>query len=237
MYRKLASIAQQLRLPRVCILCKQFHHGPDAVCEICNKLFINIENPCKFCSRPLPDSNFLICGQCIKHRPYFDNTYAANKFEEPLRGLIHTFKYHGALYLRSFLSNLIIERLPNDALKTQCLIPVPIHTKRLQERGFNHTVELSKYIGIKLEINHEPNMCKKIRHTQPQAELSEKDRRKNLNKAFKIYKCKYSHVTLIDDLMTTGSTANELAMMLKQQGVSQVDVWCCARAVESKNKI
>lgn len=227
--QKIASITQLLRLPSVCVLCQQYHRGSFAVCQHCNDLFKRIDNACYYCALPLPDAKFLVCGDCSKKKPAIDHTITGYSFEEPLRTLVHEFKYHDAFYLRTFLAKLMLDALSEKIVTTQCLVPVPLHPKRLQQRGFNQAAELAKLLAKQLNIPCELALCKKIIHTPPQANLSGKQRRKNLHQAFQVKTNSYHHITLVDDLLTTGSTVNELASIFKQQGVIQVDVWCCAR--------
>lgn len=229
MRHKVASITQRLRLPRICVLCNQYHSENHAICTLCRAHLKAIGPACRYCALPLPESVFLVCGQCCKHKPYVDNVIAPYAFEEPLRTLLHEFKYHEGLYLCSFLAALIAEALPSNARNTQCLIPVPMHPKRLRQRGFNQAVELAKHLGHVLGIPYDVAHCIKITNTAPQASLNAKQRRRNLRHAFQVKPLPYQHVTLIDDLITTGSTINELAKALKHHGVSQIDVWCCAR--------
>jgi ComF family protein len=230
---KLPSISQwlkQLRLPHHCLLCSTSHHGSDAICAHCLDCFKPTLYSCSYCALPLPAGQFLVCGQCIQKKPDFDKVIAPYPFEEPLRSLLHEFKYHQGLYLISFLAKLILSHLPKEALKTDCLIPVPIHPQKLQQRGFNQAAELTKYLARELHLPYDLHVCKKILHTTPQAELNAEQRRSNLRHAFMTSPMPYQHVTIIDDLLTTGSTANALAKSLKIRDVQQVNVWCCARA-------
>ena len=232
MRHKITSISQRLRLPSICALCNQYHRGRLAVCASCHALLTPIGPACYHCALPLPDNNFVICGHCCKKKPYFDHAIAAYRFEEPLRTLLHDFKYHEGLYLCSFLTTLIANALPPDAVNTQCLIPVPMHPIRLRQRGFNQAAELAKQLAHTLNLPFDLFSCKKIINTAAQAGLNEQQRRKNLRDAFEAKPLPYQHITLVDDLLTTGSTANELAKVLKKQGVTRVDVWCCARVFE-----
>lgn len=220
-----------LRLPSVCVLCHRYHQEPLAVCQLCSDLFKKIGPACSYCAYPLPDETFLVCGLCCKEKPLFDKAVIGYVFEEPLRTLLHDFKYKEAFYLRSLLVKLMVETLTGDNLQTQCLVPVPLHPKRLRQRGFNQAAELCKLLAKKLNLNYDLNLCKKLIHTEAQVSLASKQRRKNLRQAFQSKPSHYQHITLIDDLMTTGSTANELARAFKQQGVARVDLWCCARTV------
>lgn len=230
MRQKLLSITQSLRLPSICALCNQFHKGILAVCSDCIELIPKLGPSCQHCAYPLPQSSHLICGNCIKKPPYFDHAFIAYQFEEPLRSLLHDFKYNNGLYLSSFLSHLMLQAQP-DIRESQCLIPVPMHPKKLQQRGFNQAVILAKLLAKQYKIPYDVTRCQKIKNTPPQVDLDKEQRQKNLRKAFHIVSMPYQHVILVDDLLTTGSTANELAFTLKQSGVARVDIWCCARTI------
>lgn len=231
MRQKIASIAQLFCLPSLCFLCKQYHQSQAAVCKKCTELLVPLGPACSFCALPLPDANFLVCGQCCKKKPYLDQATAAYRFEEPLRTLVHEFKYHQGLYLCSFLATLMLQAKPAALAQTQCLLPVPMHPKRLRHRGFNQAAVLANYLGELLTLPCDLSFCEKIINTTPQAALNGKERQQNLRGSFAVKTARYQHVTLIDDLLTTGSTANELARVLKKTGVAHVDVWCCARTV------
>lgn len=223
-----ANITQWLRLPAVCALCKHYHNHATAVCKRCRDLLVRIEHACHHCALPLPDPQAISCGKCLKQIPSFDRVFTTCSYEEPLRSLLHEFKYQSGLYLRTFLVDLMLDSCPTN-YQPECLVPVPMHPKRLRQRGFNQAVELSKGLGRQLNIPVDSNLCQKIRNTNAQADLDAKQRHSNLHKAFTVRSNVYQHVTLVDDLVTTGSTANELARCLKAQGVQQVDVWCLAR--------
>ncbi len=227
----MASITQMLRLPAVCVVCYQYHREAYAVCRVCYSLLKQLGPACNYCALPLSDNNFPVCGRCSKIKPAFDRTLTLYRFEEPLRSLLHEYKYNGALFLRGFLVKLMLEALPPTGFKTQCLIPVPLHPTRLRERGFNQAAEFAKILSKYLQVPCELTLCKKILHTSPQANLSGKERQRNLHHAFEVKSTYYKHITLVDDLLTTGSTVNELAKLFKKQGVDRVDVWCCARAI------
>lgn len=226
----LASITQFFRLPSVCTVCYQYHKGTLAVCEPCQTLLTPLVYFCKYCALPLPNRNFLICGQCSQKKPYFDRAMAAYLFEEPLRSLLHEFKYRDGLYLTSFITSLMLKTLTKDFEKPQCLIPVPMHPKRLQQRGFNHSAEMVKRLGKILDIPYELSLCSKIYNTAPQAGLDGKQRKRNLHNVFSAKANSYRHVMIIDDLITTGSTSNELTRALRKTGIERVEVWSCARA-------
>lgn len=232
MRHKLLSIAQRIHLPSICVLCNQFHRTALAVCPPCIELLPSIEPACMHCAFPLPDKDYLICGHCIKSPPHFDRATIGYYFEEPLRGLLHRFKYHNGLYLGSFLAQLILNSWKKSPSFPQCLIPVPMHPNKIKSRGFNQTILLARILSKQLNIPLDLLTCKKKINTLAQAELNGQTRKQNIKNAFSIQPNQYQHVALIDDLLTTGSTVNELARSLKKSGIQQVDIWCCARAVK-----
>ncbi|HFC9151421.1 TPA: ComF family protein [Legionella pneumophila] len=231
MLQKFLSITQNLRLPSICTLCNQLHKSQLAICSYCMEYMKQLGPSCQYCAYPLSDDTYLVCGHCIKKRPLFDKAYIAYRFEEPLRSLIHQFKYHNGLYLASFLKQLLLNALPQNAFKPDCLIPVPMHPKRLKRRGFNQSVILTKLLARQLNIPYDLYHCRKVINTASQANLDGEQRRKNLHHAFYVSPVTYEHVMIVDDLLTTGSTANEMAYTLKNAGVKRVDICCCARAV------
>lgn len=231
MRQKIASIAQLLRLPSLCVLCNQYHQDTFAVCTACTNLLPLLGPACRHCAMPVGDPCHLVCGTCSNKKPLFDYAFAVWRFEEPLRTLLHAFKYRESLYLRDFLATRMLEVLPIEA-RPQCLLPIPMHPQRLKQRGFNQAVELAKFLARALHLPSSLWEGQKVVNTVPQVSLSGNQRRKNLHNVFKIKALPYEHITLVDDLLTTGSTANELAKILKKQGVARVDVWCCARVAE-----
>ena len=233
MQEKIQSITQRLFWPRSCALCHRYHRHNHAVCTECMPLFSPLGPACHHCAEPLPEGQFLMCGACSKTLPCVDKVSVACLFQEPIRTLLHQFKYRSGLYLCSFLCTLIKNALSPEALTTECLIPIPLHPKRLRERGFNQAAVLSRYLSKELHLPIDLYGWKKIIHTKPQAQLDASSRKKNLHQACAASPMPYQHVTLIDDLITTGSTVNALAYALKQQGVARVDVWCCAKAANS----
>lgn len=225
------SIPQWLRLRFPCALCNQYHQNNAAVCEKCQVLLPRQQFTCQVCAHPLTDASLLLCGHCIKSPPSFDSATAPLLFEEPARTLIHQFKYHEGLFLTSFLAQQMLTMTPKNIYQTDCLVPIPMYPKSLSQRGYNQALELTKHLSKQLQIPYQKKLCIKTKSTPSQASLNKKERQINLVGAFEVKACKYQHITLIDDIMTTGSTAQILATAFKKQGAKRVDVWCIARAV------
>ena len=226
---KINSIPHLLRLKTPCALCRRLHKGKFPVCTFCQNTLIPLGPACTHCATPLFETKSHICGHCIKKKPALDHVFAAYRFEEPLRTLLHDFKYREHLHLDKFLISLMQKSHAAEPYLTECLMPVPSHKKRLQKRGFNHTVILAKHLAKHIQRPCLTSHIKKIVDTPSQARLDAPARHRNIQNTFQIKALPYKHITLIDDLITTGSTANELALQLKAQGVRRVDLWCIAK--------
>ncbi len=226
---KKESIPHLWHLKTPCSLCFQYHQALGPVCGYCENLFVPLGAACAQCATPLPDASLLQCGHCIQHPPTLDAVFTPYRFEEPLRTLVHDFKYHEKIYLRDLFAKHMLQTPPTFNPHNTCLIPIPLHKKRIQKRGFNQAVILAIYLAKKLALPCLRHSIKKIKNTLTQAALASKHRKKNILDAFKIKPITYQEIILIDDLITTGSTANELAYQLKQQGAQRVSLWCIAK--------
>ncbi len=202
--------------------------APTPICHYCDSLLPRLGPACRQCATPLPNDNLSLCGHCIKKPPAIDNVFATYRFEEPLRTLLHDFKYREKLHLSHFLVQKMLLNPPDISAGT-CLIPVPIHRKRLYHRGFNQAAILAHQLNKHINVHYLSNHIQKIKNTAPQAELEAKARRRNLRGSFKLKPIHYQHIILVDDLITTGNTANELAYQLKRQDAHQVSLWCIAK--------
>jgi ComF family protein len=144
--------------------------------------------------------------------------------------LIPPAKFSQNLVILNLLGKLMAEHLTIEP-RPDVLIPVPLHSKRLRERGYNQSLELAKRITKQTGIPLNNKACKRIKNTLPQTSLSAEQRQSNLVGAFSVIRLKpvWQHIVLIDDVMTTGATVKELASVWLEAGVQRVDVWCCAR--------
>ena len=197
---------------------------------------------CPRCALPLKDTLSELCASCLKSEPPFSCCLAAYVYDFPVDRLIRNIKYSHRLELVAPLVTPLVEVL-TDHYQQQWpdrMIPVPLHPKKLRQRGYNQALLIAKAIAKQLpEGIHCPvdyRMVKRHRHTDAQQGLSVKGRRKNIKGAFVTEQALYSqhpqqyrHVALVDDVVTTGETAKEVSRVLQKQGVEQVDVWCLAR--------
>ena len=152
-------------------------------------------------------------------------------YQSPGDHLLQKLKFNGRLEMARVLGELmahwlesVCEQLPD------IVIPVPLHQDRLRERGFNQAIELALPIARHLGLPMDIRSCIRTKTTAPQSDLSRKARIKNVKDAFEVVRPVSGHVAIIDDVMTTGSTAHELARTLRQAGATRVEAWICARA-------
>lgn len=152
-------------------------------------------------------------------------------YEQPLTTLIFQLKFYEQLSSLNFFNHFLVQRIKDRQTPLpQVLIPVPLHKYQMRKRGYNQALELAKRLSSDLMLKLDRHSCKRVKMTQLQQNLNAKQRLINVANAFTLQSgFSYQHAAVVDDVMTTGSTANEIAKLLKKQGVRVVEVWCCAR--------
>lgn len=216
-------------LPQDCLLCGAAS-GKAALCPECAASLPRLTGTrCPTCAQPTPVAD--ACGACLAHPPHFDATAAVWRYAFPLDQLIQSLKYAHRLASADFLGR-ALTALPL-ATRPDFILPVPLAAARLRERGFNQSVELARplarLLGVPLKTEH----IRRCRDTTPQAGLPWKERAKNIRHAFE---CRIDltgkNILVVDDVMTTGATLNELARTLKAHGAARVENRVLARAVK-----
>ena len=230
LYKWLSSI-QCLLYPPTCLLCQAPGIRDLDICKACVTALPRIHHFCTRCALPLPSNSADVCGNCQQKLPYYDTALAPFHYTFPVDRLIQQLKFHGKLSNARLLGNLMADCLLQWRVDLpECIIPVPLHLRRLQARGFNQSLELGRFIGRRLNIPIDAQSVTRIKHTRPQMELPLKVRRRNVGGAFAASQSfHYQHVAVVDDVVTTGSTVNELARTLRRAGVKRIQVWSCAR--------
>lgn len=223
-------------VPKHCLFCLEKTHTHCDLCDHCIESLTLNHYCCQQCATPLeqtiePDK--LLCGNCLSHNFHYDRVFSPFLYSEDMAYLIKKLKYQQKIHYANTLSTLFIQKshlLKNFQLP-QVIIPIPMHTKRLKTRGFNQALELSRIFASHYQLPLNYSSFIRHRYTGLQAEMSGAKRQKNVQHAFSVKKTvTYSHIALVDDVMTTGSTVNEAARILKKSGIKQVDVWVIARA-------
>ena len=224
---------QTLLFPLQCRLCDAAVGVGLNLCPACREELPWLGAHCSRCACPLPAAHpDTPCGRCQRRPPAFDSATALFHYRPPVDHLIKRLKFSHELGLSPLLAGLLAQRLTNrNTPLPGLLVPVPLHRARLQERGFNQATELARRLGRTLGIRHGPRLCTRHRNTRPQSLLPATARRLNLRNAFSISgTLPAAHVAIVDDVMTSGHTCDELARTLKCAGAEYVEVWVIARA-------
>lgn len=200
------------------------------VCGICGR--INKNNLCPKCTVKLKK---LIKANIIKVKnKNFSNLAYLFKYGGIIREKIIKYKFKDQAYLYETFAKIITKnkKICGFIKKYDIIIPVPIHKKRFKQRGYNQSELLARKIAKTLEIPMAKDVLIKDINNTPQSKLSKIERKNNaigVYKTINIHKIKHKRIILIDDIYTTGSTANECSKMLKQAGASEIAVLTIAK--------
>jgi ComF family protein len=220
-------------LPPRCLVCGETGADGHDLCVDCQRALPWNRSACARCGLPMPEP-VAACGHCLKKPPSLDRTHAAFRYGFPVDNLLPRFKFHHDLAagreLAEAMRVLMMDAVARDGDRPQALIAVPLHPKRLRQRGYNQAMELAKPLSKTFAIPLLHDGLRRIRDIAPQSGLGALARRRNPRGAFAIGSDTLpAHVALIDDVMTTGATLYECARMLKRAGVQRVDAWVAAR--------
>ena len=231
MYQWIKNVQRGL-LPATCVLCGCDAEGELDLCGDCRAGLPRLLWACLRCGLPLAAETETECGACVAHPPAFTRTLAPFRYEEPVKHLIHALKFNRKLYIARVLGELMADHYAQQDTRPDMIIPVPLHAGRLRERGFNQALELARRVAARLHIPIDIHACVRTRGTAAQSDLPAAQRAKNIKGAFELReRLHVRRVAIVDDVMTTGATADELAAVLTAGGVEDVQIWVCARAV------
>lgn len=225
------GIIQDWLYPPTCLLCGDPGADGRDLCRDCALDLPYNRCCCPRCGLPLGTPCSAPCGACQRKPPRFDASVTAFRYEEPVRHLIQDLKFHARYPAARVLGSLLADRVGQGEERPQCLIPVPLHSGRYRSRGFNQSIEIAREVSSRIGVPLDLGGCVRVRATRPQTELSAAERQRNLRNAFKVLgNYRGLHVALLDDVMTTGATMNELARVLRKAGALRIEAWACARA-------
>jgi ComF family protein len=222
-------------LPHTCVLCEKLSDREIDLCDRCEQQLPWIKYSCTQCGLPLNINKNIknkaaLCGYCLSRKFIFDRTVVPFIYEGNIIPMITRLKFYDQLVYAKLLSQLLLKYLEAKQA-VEIIIPIPLHTTRLQKRGFNQSLEIARELSKALQLPIDNQSCVRIKPTMPQSELSGVERGVNLQEAFAVReKLNYAKVALLDDVVTTGHTVFECAKMLKQAGVQSIELWCCARS-------
>ncbi|WP_417762686.1 ComF family protein [Shewanella sp.] len=224
-------------LPNRCLLCHQTIAAPHrGVCPTCVANSIYQSEVCLGCGKPLTIAAEY-CGSCLHHRPI--KVVAPASYHSMLGPLIPAIKYQAQFAALPALTAALVARIQHlvaaELLELpQVVLPVPLHRQRLAHRGYNQAWLIANTLAAQLQLPLDDKLLARTSNTPAQAQLTGKQRRQNLSGAFALTRASpYQRIALVDDVVTTGSTVNEIARLLRTSAPS-IQVWCLARAEAPK---
>jgi ComF family protein len=218
--------------PPTCLLCLEPGQAPALdLCRGCEDDFPRVGRGCAICAAPVAGGT-IACAQCRARRPAFDVAFAPYRYEFPLVELVHRLKYGGQVAVARILGSLLARRLAErGAPAVDALVPVPLHPSRESRRGYNQAAEIACFAAQLLSLPVANRIATRVRATEEQAGLPAIVRRVNVSGAFAVRDMPMPPaVAIVDDVLTTGSTADALARELKRAGCRRVELWAVARA-------
>ena len=235
---ELLHSAVSLLYPPGCTICRKSTRAGEYLCDKCETKAVRIVAPfCQKCSEPFEGSitNTFACANCAHRTIYFDAAVAAYRGRGIVRQIIHEFKYGRQIHLRHLVGRWLNSALDDERLRQShfdVIVPVPLHPARQRERGFNQASLLAELLSAQTSIPVKP-LLERTRYTTTQTALDRSERMENLHNAFRLRKnanVRSLRVLLVDDVLTTGSTLNECARILKRGGAFSVHAVTAARA-------
>ncbi|MDH5696342.1 MAG: ComF family protein [Dehalococcoidia bacterium] len=218
---KLKGMALDFLFPRWCVGCGR---GGDFICQSCLQSLTRIIPPlCPKCGRP--QSNAILCPNCVGWQSEIEGIRSPFRFEGAMRQAIHQLKYSNLRALAVLLAQLLYNYLISNPVLGEVLVPVPLHQKRLRERGYNQSSLLAQQLGKLINLPVVDDYLIRQRHAPPQARTSTvEERRSNVANAFSCrdHRLQDKQVMLIDDVSTSGATLDACAGALKEAGATSV---------------
>ncbi|MFT4173584.1 MAG: ComF family protein [Rhodocyclaceae bacterium] len=214
--------------PQRCHVCSG-HAGPHPLCDACAGELPRLPTACcPVCG--LPATRGALCGRCLHRLPHFDATGVSLAYDFPVREMILAYKRGRAFHLEPWLSHVLRENWPAGAV--DAIVPMPLHRRRLRERGFNQSAELARRLGRWVATPVWCRVLQRVRDTPHQVGLRLAARRRNLRGAFA---CRRRldglHIVLVDDVMTSGASLDAAARELKRAGAARVTCLVVARTL------
>ncbi|HQR70201.1 MAG TPA: ComF family protein [Burkholderiaceae bacterium] len=175
---------------------------------------------CRRCALRLNSADAGQCGGCLAHPPHYDETSALGDYAAPVSGMVAALKFGARVDLADAFARLLAQR---ETARADVVVAVPLSFERESERGFNQALEIARRYARLTGIALAERTLLKVRHTAPQQSLAREARQRNVRGAFSVTgEVRDRSVAVIDDVMTTGSTLDEIARVLRHAGAAKV---------------
>jgi ComF family protein len=238
--RRAFEVAVGLVYPPTCIACQAATRDAHALCAACWSRLRFIERP--YCERlgipfPVDWGQALLSPAALAEPPVFQRARAVALYDDTARALVHRLKYGDRLELARALGGMMARAGAEVIAEADVIVPVPLHALRLWRRRFNQAMALASVVSRAVAVPCDPFLLARVKRTRPQVGLTRAQRQENLQGAFRVpadakARLKGRRVLLVDDVLTTGSTANAAARALLRGGAANVDVLSFARVAQ-----
>ena len=221
----------------VCLGCGRAWNGAAEICDSCQHHLPEVNNACSLCgltNKAIHEHP--VCPACLINPPRWQALFTPYHYSGLVRQWLLQAKFASDLPPIKALCQSHADFHRDSLPWPEALLPVPLHHKRLQQRGFNQATEIARFWSARFNIPVDQNSLRRIKSTKSQSGLNARLRQQNIRGAFQCRNPGYRHVAIIDDIITTGSTIEELSRLLHQQGVEFVEVWALARACRKDQK-
>ncbi len=230
-----ARVILDFALPPRCAGCGTIVGDVHSFCPDCWKQVEFLGHTgCQTCGMPLQSTEQATCARCLAHAPKIARTRAAVAYGDLTRGLAIRLKYGRKVAIARTMARFMAP-LVGDSENERLLVPVPLHRTRLWSRGFNQSALVAKELSRRLGIDVQPAALRRTRRTPPLKGMTASQRKKTVSGAFSIAdeaRIRGKTIILVDDVLTTGSTAEACARTLQRAGAARVELVSWARVVK-----
>lgn len=216
-----------------CLLCKASCRFSTKLCTNCITSLPDNHSACFGCAEPLviQDKN-LLCGICQQNKRSFQRSIAPLVYQYPVAEMLQKLKYSQGLAYAAPLAHVLAKAITHHYTKDtlpEIIVPMPLHNKRLYERGYNQAGIIARHLSKNLAIPVRHHLARRIKNTKPLLSLSAKARYRYLQGSFQINCSSFKHIALVDDIITSTASAEIMAKACKNVGIERIDMWAVAR--------
>ena len=216
-----------------CLLCKASCSFFAKLCTACISSVPANQHACFSCAEPLTvESTDLLCGLCQTKNRAFKRSIVPLIYQHPVAEMLQQLKYSQqlayAVPLAHVLVKAICHRYQQDDFP-EVIVPMPLHDKRLCERGYNQAGVIARHLSKKLSVPVKHRLVQRIKDTKPLLNLSAKARHRYMQGAFQAKQSKFKHIALVDDIITSTASAETVAKACQKKGIERIDLWAIAR--------
>lgn len=216
-----------------CQLCAAAANG---LCTACRAALPRNLHACPVCALPLPPSapTRLPCAACQRQRPSFASAVVPLLYRSPVDDLVAGLKYHQRLQLAAPLADCLADAVTADRRETHTswpavVVPVPMHPQHLRQRGFNQATELARWLARRLGLRLSTRLLRRTGAARHQRGLKRRERLRYPAGGFVASAACPAHIAVVDDVVTTGATAEQVSRALLRAGAAKVEIWAVAR--------